>query len=284
MWFSTKGIIAAYVQRMWTGVLIGTLGAISTEIWSASWIILELNLISFLIMITGRWPAKKTGIIYFIVQRIGTLIILRGGVIAEWSSPLTHWVILGLLLKTRMAPFHFWGANLITKLSGKTSFVFLTWQKIAPLFIMMVTTSKYFIRWVLILNILVATRCRIGSKNLFVLLFFSGLIHVCWIISSPITVARVYFFIYSCSSMPIFLITHNLSLLIMNLAGLPPLTGFFMKLKVLQIARLRWGFVLLLASAPLLYAYIRSFLINSSSQRDKIKITTISVCSMGLIL
>lgn len=267
---------------MWTGLLFGTLGRISTERWPTVWIIIEVNLISFIPFITYKWTGKKIGIIYFLVQRIGSLIILSGGFIIENISSFAIWITLALLLKNSLAPLHFWGAPLVSKLSNITAFLFQTWQKIAPIFLILITTAKFILWIILIMNLLVACLCRIGSKSIYVLLFFSGIIHIRWLISAPMGVASGYFILYVMSSSLLYfpISTINQTLLILNMAGLPPLTGFCMKLVVLQQVSLRAAIVLFLSSSPFLYAYVRLFII-APINNGKPAIKTVIVCRIG---
>ena len=126
---------------MWTGVIFGTLGTLTCESWPVIWIILEINIMAFIRLFSSKWSAKKRCIVYFIVQRVGSLIILRRGVLSDWSKMAT-WTILGITLKARIAPLHFWGGVVITRLTSSTAFIFLTWQKIAPVFLLFVTRPK----------------------------------------------------------------------------------------------------------------------------------------------
>ena len=268
---------------MWTGVLLGTVGAISTENWPQIWIVIEVNLISFLPLITIKWRAKKVGMIYFIVQSIGSQGILCGGVLSDTSTLISKWVPIRILLKSRLAPLHFWGASLIPKLRALTAFVFLTWQKIVPLFLFLITTSKFFINAILFINLLVSTRCRLGTKNIYVLIFFSSLIQIGWVISAPLGCACLYFMLYAMSSGPIYFdnLTTNMPILILNMAGLPPITGFIIKLKVLQLISMRLGILLLAFSTLLLFVYIRSFIL--SKKNGSLRLRTIAVCCLGWV-
>ena len=236
---------------------------------------------SFLPLISTHWSGKKICMLYFLVQSVGSLMVLRGGLISDDRSFLCKWPALGLLLKIRLAPLHFWGAALVPKLTNLTSFFFLTWQKIAPIFLFLISTPKIVVNTILILNIIVSSSCRIGSKNLYVLMFFSGLIHIRWMMRAPNTVACWYFMLYAASSGPIFFAktTLNLPILILNLAGLPPMTGFIMKLITLQVIGLGVGFLILVFSSPILYAYIRVFLYNDIV--GTYKLTTLVVCRLG---
>lgn len=269
---------------MWTGVLLGTIGAISAEAWPIIWLRMEINLISFLMLLSISWSTKKTCMIYFVVQRVGSLLILRRGLASDIKRLMASWVTLGLLIKIRIAPLHFWGAVLIGKLKGLLAYIFLTWQKMAPIFLLLVRTPKLLIIRILLINITVRSRCAIGRKNIFVLLFFSGLMHACWLISSRVSRAYQYFLMYSLISLPLFILTHNQPILFFNLAGLPPLTGFFMKLNIIQLVNPRWGIMLLLFSAVVLYSYLRVFLFSAYKQNSSINIFTVIVCGFGLLL
>jgi len=267
---------------MWTGVLLGRAGVLSAENLPIIWLIFEVNLISFIPLISSKWRTKKTIILYFVVQRIGSLMILRGGVISDEVSSLSKWIPLGVLLKSRLAPLHFWGAVLVNKLRALVALVFLSWQKIAPIFLLFYRTSKNILIIIVAINILSSVSAR-GTKDLRVLLFFSGLLHMRWIITAPIVVSSLYFFIYIITLLPLFTSRKNLPLLLLNQAGIPPLTGFFIKLRILQTINFRAGCLLILSSAPLLYSYLRNFLMSAISD-GPIKARTVVVCSIGLIL
>lgn len=83
-------------------------------------------MISFLPILSGKFRAKKIRILYFVVQSVGSLLILTGGAIADRTSLFSKWVAIGLVLKASMAPLHFWGAVVITKLKKLIVYVLLT--------------------------------------------------------------------------------------------------------------------------------------------------------------
>ena len=236
---------------------------------------------SFIVMISTKWSIKKSAIIYFVVQSIGSLTALSGVLFADFTYPLKC-ITVGLLLKASIAPLHFWGAPFITFLNNANAFLFLTWQKIGPLFLMFTTTPKVWIVPLVFLNALISAFCRLGSKRLYVLLFFSGLMHMRWILSTPIRVAAVYYVFYICIIAPIFIGDNsNLPLLMMNLAGLPPLTGFLIKLSALQSLRVTLGVLLLAFSAQFLYSYSRVYIMNKFV-RGQVRVTTLLACSLGI--
>ena len=88
------------------------------------------------------------------------------------------WVTLGVALKTRIAPLHFWGGAFVTRLSNATAFFFLTWQKIAPIVFLFVSRNKGLVNGLVLVNVIVGRLNGLGAKSLWILLFFSGLLHM----------------------------------------------------------------------------------------------------------
>lgn len=82
----------------------------------------------------GRLPNKKPAMTYFVVQRVGSLLILFGGLIA--SHPATTLSLVGLLVKIGLVPVHYWVPLVVGRLSFANLGLLLTWQKVAPLRLM----------------------------------------------------------------------------------------------------------------------------------------------------
>jgi len=266
---------------MWTGIVLGTLGVLSRENWRSIWLMLEVNLISFLPLISYSWSVKKVTIIYFLAQRVGSLSLLIRGIVMDRRHFLYKGLLLGLLLKGGFAPLHFWGPLFINKLPKIQTFTFLSWQKIAPLFLLLASIPKHILCWVLIANALVAALRAISSKRLSVLLFFSGLMHVSWVLMAPQVAGMTYFFLYSLLLFPVVYSTPStLPVFLFNIAGLPPLSGFFLKLFMLQFVDLGIGALLLFITFFLLYSYIRLFLFIRL--KIKVNISALFLCSLGL--
>jgi len=262
---------------------MGTLGRLSTESWPTAWLIIEVNLISFLPLISSC-SRKKTRMIYFVVQRIGSLLLLTRYV-SDRLTLFSKWVCIGLLLKAGLAPMHFWGPPLLLTLTPALSLVFLTWQKIVPFFLLFVRCSKYVLLSTICFNLFVSATCSIGSKCISVLMFFSGLIHSGWILSAPLLVSAFYFMVYVSMIIPIFFCSQsNLPYLFLNLAGLPPMTGFIIKLTVLQTMSMSLLAPFLLCSGIILYAYLRIFLYSPFSNLGGLTWSTLLTCFLGIIV
>ena len=267
---------------MWTGIIVGVLGAISTDSWTTIWMMMEINLMSFLPIITFEWTSKKRALLYFIVQSIGSLGVLLGGLFRDWLTITVLWVTFGLLLKASLAPFQFWGGRFISSVNRLNAFLFLTLQKLTPLIFLFVSSSKNILLFIILLNVFASTS-RIGSKMTVLFLFFTGLIHICWILAATFSTACWYFILYVLITIPLFSnSSSDLTLMILNMAGLPPITGFFMKIGVLQCAGGGLAFTLLIFSMLHLFAYRRQFIIGATSGKE-LRALTITTCCLGLL-
>jgi len=88
-------------------------------------------------------------------------------------------------------------------------------------------------------------------------------------------IAIKYFLFYAIITIPIFIKADNL--LLLNQAGLPPFTGFIIKLEILQ-CNITMGIILLTASVFTLYSYMRIFL-----NIKKTHSITFLVCTLGIL-
>jgi len=151
--------------------------------------------------------------------------------------------------------------------------------------LLFITRPKNILHFVTLINALVAAINATISKSLPVVLFFSRLLHARWMMATPMCAAIVYFIFYCCITAPVFLVKNNLRLrlLILNLAGLPPLSGFIIKLRVLRYLSVILGVLLLLHSLTFLYSYLRVFLMESPPNGD-VNTITIMACMIGLAI
>lgn len=91
-------------------LLIGVFIAVSSSSWYVCWIGLELNLLSFtpLIVATKNSYCSDSAFKYFLVQAMGSAVLLAGAVVLKIDQDFCEKVILArLLLKIGRAPLHF---------------------------------------------------------------------------------------------------------------------------------------------------------------------------------
>jgi NADH:ubiquinone oxidoreductase subunit 2 (subunit N) len=241
-------IITFYSTLLLRPILI-----VSSSNFIIMWIRLEIRTFSFLPLIYSRRQSAFSTIKYFFIQSIASVIILASffSYIPSFSTRL---LFIALILKLGLAPFHFWLPKLVYSLRPAEILLLLIWQKIGPLYL--TTFLPLFNQPIKI--ILGLIRVGVGRflglkqtqwKQIFT---FSSISHLGWLfirITFSIWRFLIYFLVYSIafiqviisrprkfinSSIFSFSGSRLISLLIiLSLAGLPPILGFITKLIVL---------------------------------------------------
>nr|YP_009378339.1 NADH dehydrogenase subunit 2 [Petrasma pervernicosa]ARH10771.1 NADH dehydrogenase subunit 2 [Petrasma pervernicosa] len=259
--------------------MLGTIFSVSSSHWMGVWAGLEINLLGFIPLLAygGTTLEIESSVKYFIIQSMGSGLLLMGSLMISvmtlsWSnlscfssmnmsyfinnSELTFFsilVLISLLIKLGLTPFHFWLPSVMSGLSWFSTLILASWQKIAPLVLILMITSKYSF-FLLICSALSSVIGGIGGLNqtqLRSLLAYSSINHLGWMVASGIcsmTSMAVYFSIYLLISIFLFyflwlkeksqmrqLCSSSFqsmsekmifSTLILSLGGLPPLLGF----------------------------------------------------------
>lgn len=185
------------------------------------------------------------------------------------------------------APFHFWFPEVIEGLNWIRSLIILTWQKIAPLILLIYNSYlSIFLIFVIILNILIRGLIGLNQLRLRKILTFSSINHIGWIIPAinfSLNVWIIYFIIYSIITINLILIFNYLNLFFIkqiiiqfsnnlilklffylnffSLGGLPPFLGFFPKWLIInQLVENNYiilSFLIIIFTLFTLYYYIR---------------------------
>lgn len=255
-------------------LIIGTLITITSSHWILAWLGLEINTFAILpIIIHIHYPRKiEITIKYFIIQTIATIIILFSTIINAWVTgeweikqtsqtiPLLL-IIIALALKIGLAPLHTWFTEVLQSSNFSTGLILATWQKIAPLTLLLQLTTEHLTLLSIIglLSILVGGFGGLNQTQTRKILSYSSIAHLGWIIliSGHIpSLAFITFTIYTIITFSIFFIlslhqSTNIKVLatawvktpsfifiipivLLSLGGLPPLTGFLPKWIILS--------------------------------------------------
>nr|QUT13277.1 NADH dehydrogenase subunit 2 [Nais communis] len=256
---------------LYTTLIMSTLMVATSPNWLTAWILLEINMLSFMPLMTMTKSNQETEAAtkYFLAQALGSLMLLMAAVMMY--QPGMHSIMLlillmALLIKLGAAPCHFWYPSVMASLSWSNCMLLSTWQKLAPLFLFKAVMSgnsdfldnsyMYMIFTIAVMNTTTGGVMGMNQTHLRPLLAYSSIGHMGWMISglaiNKACLSIAYFFMYSSLVVPIFILmmmmnsktihtlhsifkTNNfmpliLMLLLLSLAGLPPLTGFFPKL------------------------------------------------------
>uniref|UniRef100_UPI0030E2D670 NADH dehydrogenase subunit 2 n=1 Tax=Austruca annulipes TaxID=196277 RepID=UPI0030E2D670 len=274
-------------------LISGVLISISSSSWFGVWIGLELNLMSFIPIISLKMNPyfSEAALKYFLIQAMGSALLISSSFLFLSLTFTSLFLILfSLLLKMGSAPFHFWFPQVMEGLLWPQVFLLSTIQKIAPLtLVSYLMISEPLNKLVIISAILSALIGALGGINLMPLrkiIAFSSINHLSWMliaVSLSDTFWLFYFFMYSFILLSITTMFHKLQtftlssliksnpttylfpLLIsfnfFSLSGLPPFTGFIPKWMLIQImlnhALFMPLFFLLCSALITLYFYLR---------------------------
>nr|YP_010040744.1 NADH dehydrogenase subunit 2 [Basilepta fulvipes]QOZ40922.1 NADH dehydrogenase subunit 2 [Basilepta fulvipes] len=246
-------------------MIMGTLITISSYSWMSMWMGLEINLLSIIPLLkslNNQFPAEAA-FKYFIVQSVASTsflfsMILNYNLIEQmnyfFNSTINMIFYASILTKIGAAPFHAWFPEVLEGLSWEKCFIMLTWQKIAPMIIILQNFKfNFIILTVIIMSSFTGSILGLNQISLRKIMAYSSINHISWMMASiPSTkiIWFIYFLIYTLISLAIittlkslkFYFLHQLSfynnnkilnlllsLNFLSLGGLPPFLGFFPK-------------------------------------------------------
>nr|YP_010439630.1 NADH dehydrogenase subunit 2 [Pida apicalis]UTC33522.1 NADH dehydrogenase subunit 2 [Pida apicalis] len=275
-------------------MIFSTLITISANSWLGCWIGLEINLLSFIPLISNsnNLLASEASLKYFLIQSIASINFLFSILLNlikmnnfEMNFFISIMINSSMLMKMGSAPFHFWFPNIIEGLSWFNNFILMSWQKISPMIILSYYLNKNFIFIIIILNVIIGALGGLNQTSLRKLMAFSSINNLGWMISSIMISENLwilFFFIYTLmisimcfffNMMNMFFINQlfinninslikiNLMINFLSLGGLPPFIGFFPKWIIINFLInnnfLFLIFIMIMTSLIVLFFYIR---------------------------
>nr|YP_002261391.1 NADH dehydrogenase subunit 2 [Troglophilus neglectus]ACG59335.1 NADH dehydrogenase subunit 2 [Troglophilus neglectus] len=254
-----------------TTLVGGTIIAISSNSWLGAWMGLEINLLSFIPLMTNSKNLMSTeaSMKYFLVQALASTILLFSVIFMHFMTQITLFmsneifsllISSTLLLKMGAAPFHFWFPGVMEGLNWMNCLILMTWQKIAPLMLFSYCVKiNTFTSIIIITSVIVGSLGGLNQTSMRKIMAYSSINHLGWMIAAMISGNNLwlfYFSIYSFLSVSLiflfntfqtfhisqgFLISNknsivkfSLFLLLLSLGGLPPFLGFLPKWLVIQ--------------------------------------------------
>nr|AEW48066.1 NADH dehydrogenase subunit 2 [Stegana kanmiyai] len=251
-------------------MLAGSLITITSNSWLGAWMGLEINLLSFIPLMSdsNNLMSTEASLKYFLVQAMASTVLLFAIILMMMKnninyeinmSYITMIILSALLLKSGAAPFHFWFPNIMEGLSWMNCLLLMTWQKIAPLMLISHVNIKMLLFSSIILSVIIGSLGGLNQSSMRKLMAFSSINHLGWMLmalNSNEVIWFIYFLLYSFLSLTLTFMFNNFKIfhfnqmfslffnskilkfiLLMNflsLGGLPPFLGFLPKWLVIQ--------------------------------------------------
>nr|ALD15736.1 NADH dehydrogenase subunit 2 [Odorrana schmackeri] len=284
-----------------TSLAIGTTITLSSHHWLLAWIGLEINTLALLpIMTKTPHPrAIEAATKYFLTQATASALMLFSCLMnamqaGEWdintpSNLMTNSLSIAIMMKLGLAPMHFWLPEVLQGISLVTGLILSTWQKIPPMILLFQISHNINLSLTVILgltSVLIGGWGGIGQTQIRKIMAFSSIGHLGWIIIilklNP-QLSLFNFILYTIMTTAMFLsmimlsatkmsqistswtknpaLTTTTMLVLLSLAGLPPLTGFPPKLLIIMELIKQNMFIsatlIMLASLLTLFFYLR---------------------------
>nr|UPL66050.1 NADH dehydrogenase subunit 2 [Cyrtorhinus sp.] len=248
-------------------IIMSNMMIFSSTTWMNMWLAMEMNLMSFIPMMSKPKNSfiSQSMMMYFLTQSMASMMFittfLNNNYISNlFNEEMMNFVIMMIMMmKMGMPPFHFWFPEIMNKLNWKTCFIMMTWQKMGPIYILSLnlTMNKTLILMICISSIFGAIG-GLNQTSMRKILAYSSMNHLAWLMTSASMFKKswiMYMMIYSVMLFTLTFMMYNYNIYFLNqmniffdkninkimitsmmlsLGGLPPFLGFMPKWMVIQ--------------------------------------------------
>nr|AAX97609.1 NADH dehydrogenase subunit 2 [Ambystoma tigrinum] len=253
----------------------GTMLTLASNHWFMAWMGLELNTLAIIPLMTKTHHPRATEAAtkYFLMQALRSAMILFSSTMNAWfmgeweitnmSHPISTTILtIGLAMKLGIAPFHMWLPDVLQGLNLLTCLILSTWQKIAPMILMIQIHQQLNTNLLIVMAILSTTIGGWGGLNqtqLRKIMAYSSIAHLGWmtlVLCFMPSLTLLNLTVYMMMTTVMFLMFMNtmsttinkmamswlknpvmaasMMIVLLSLGGLPPTTGFMPKWLIIQ--------------------------------------------------
>nr|QNE85401.1 NADH dehydrogenase subunit 2 [Psychomyia pusilla] len=267
-------------------MMSSTMFIMSMNSWIISWMMMEINLFSFIPLMYSKNYLESEGMMkYFFVQTICSILIFML-IIMMWNwmqnkNNIFMIMNLCLMMKLGSAPFHYWYIQIIESMNWFIFFFISTWQKIMPMIMLSYNFNLNLITFAIYMNSLISMMGSINQTSIQKILGYSSINQISWMMMSMMTnnnLLNFYlmtymfmmlnicmmFYMYNFYNLnQMFNLNNKLILkmsMFLSLGGLPPFLGFLMKWITINFILMNNYFltniVMIMSSLVILYVYL----------------------------
>nr|AAR18840.1 NADH dehydrogenase subunit 2 [Strophurus spinigerus] len=281
---------------------LGSIITMSSTHWLLAWAGLEMSTLAIIPIISKQHHPRATEAAtkYFLTQATASALILFSSTMNAWKTgqwdisqlslpESTTLLTFALAMKLGLAPLHFWLPEVLQGSTLPTALIISTWQKLAPISLLLLTMNSLNHKTLMILGLtsaLLGGWLGLNQTQTRKIMAFSSIAHMGWLfmaltISPNITLITLMTYLLLTTAMFSTLITTTsktltdlgttqpqtptlltISMLtLMSLGGLPPLTGFMPKWLILTelvtTNLLLISTIMALSTLPSLFFYLR---------------------------
>nr|YP_010381644.1 NADH dehydrogenase subunit 2 [Symplana lii]UDL72019.1 NADH dehydrogenase subunit 2 [Symplana lii] len=242
-----------------TFMILSTMMVYSSSNFLMSWMSMEINLISFLPLITKSKKMKDQPMKYFIIQSLSSSMMLLSMVMKlKIETPINFeiFMMISLMMKMGLIPFHLWILSFMEKMTWNNCLIMNTLQKMSPTLMIVQMISFKMIIIPMIMSLLIAPIAMIKMNSIKKIIAYSSIYNSPWMISSLYiskSLFLIFFSIYLILNFMMMMklktqnimfvnqITEknlltktNLMINLFSISGMPPMLGFFPKWMILN--------------------------------------------------
>nr|YP_010261468.1 NADH dehydrogenase subunit 2 [Brachymeria lasus]UIB40550.1 NADH dehydrogenase subunit 2 [Brachymeria lasus] len=288
-----------YVYSLFLPMLIITsLMIFVSNSWISMWMIMEMNMITFIMMMNfDKMNLISNLINYFFIQTGSSYVFLMSSMFMDLNNSFFFLIYMmitfSLFVKLSIFPFHLWMMNIVNKLNWMNIFMLLTTQKLIPLIILMKIYQKnlYLLLTflIMIINMYFAALFSFNLSNLKILMMYSSMIQNSWMIILLLISENLfikYYFVYLFIMLNLSMMFYKLnifslnslklnylsnkkillkfSILIFSLMGVPPFIGFSLKIYSIEMfsnfSLMIFSILMIIVSVISMFFYMRMIL------------------------
>nr|AAP94401.1 NADH dehydrogenase subunit II [Anolis cybotes]ABV24357.1 NADH dehydrogenase subunit 2 [Anolis cybotes] len=265
----------AIFSIMMSSLATGTIITMTSHHWLMAWIGLEINTLAIIPIISMQHNPRATEAAtkYFLTQAAASSLILFSSLINAWQTgtwditqlSTTQSCILltmALSMKLGLAPLHFWLPEVIQGTTMLSALIIMTWQKLAPMSLIYLTSNNLSTTTLLTLGLLSATVggwAGLNQTQTRKVMAYSSIAHLGWmatiasIMTNILTMNLIIYLLLTMATFYSLIVTKSktiqdtsttwtnspyltilMMLALLSLGGLPPLTGFIPKWLILE--------------------------------------------------